>query len=411
MTVSLDWLAQVNVVINTTVFQAPSFNNCMIMGVFPIADAPSTWSGARYHAYSNAAAVSTDFTPLYNAAISANAFAQAFKYQILIKAAQEFFSQEPTPELLYISCIDNTTTVNYVAEFTNITNAFNNFYAFYIADQVTATQLTTSTTGIYAAIASLTSAKNYKICFVDTSDLNITSGHFLYDATVGGIGSQRAMLFAHTLNPQTAVPSGAVSAPAVTLAAESMGAFFTNLFSAGIGLKPISGQGLQETASDTVITNSTLGDLGPNSRSGLLSVNANIYPAFGNSASGYVQYGFMASSTNSELLYLDQVIGADYIKLNVQADLATYILSQQPTGGVPYNDAGIQSLVNVFKKTLQNAVNQNVIQQFSNSNISFVPYAQVSNTDKTNRIYQGLSANLTYLSRIQRVAVNVALSL
>jgi len=213
------------------------------------------------------------------------------------------------------------------------------------------------------------------------------------------------------LNPQAATPSAAVSAPSVVLGAACMGAYFTNLFTSGIGLKTISGQTLVSTAADTVITRSTLGKI-DSPRDGLMSVNANVYPAFGTSASsGYMQYGFMASATNTQLIYLDQIVGADYIKLNVQADFASYILSQQPTGGVPYSDVGIQSLVSVFKKTLQGAVTQNIIQQFNNSNISYVNYAQVSNTDKTNRIYQDLSASLTYLGRIQRVAVGITLSL
>lgn len=416
MSVTLDWLTQIDVVINTTAIQVPTFNNCMIMAVFPTADRPdgsvgyaTNWGTSIFHEYSNSADIVKDFTVNYNAAITATQFAQAFKYQILMKQALEFFAQVPTPQNLYVSCLDNTTTIDYTAQFSLITAAQNNFYAFTIADQITATQLTTPITGIYDALSSLTSAKNLKIMFVDTSNMAITSGNFLFDATIGGIGNQRAMLCAHSKNPQTAVPGLLVTGPQVTLGAAFMGAFFTNLFSAGIGLKAMSGQVLQSTLSDPVVTNSTIGI--PGQGDGLLGVNANIYPSFGTSAQGYMQYGFTASTTTSQINYLDEIIGADYIKLNVQADLTTYLLSQQPTGGVPYTDVGIQNLVSVFKNTLQGAVTQNIIQQFTNSNITAVNYANTPLIDKTNRIYKGLSANLTYLQRIQRLQVGITLGL
>lgn len=415
MAVSLDWLAQINVTINTSVVQAPTFNNCMIMGVFPTASRPNgaggfatNWGTNPYYAYSSLTQLTTDFRKLEAAAVAASNFTQAFKYQILIKAATQFFQQTPAPVLLYVSCIDNTTTVDYTVQFNKIIAATNDFYACYIADQVTATQLNT---GINPAIASLITDQNYKLFFVDTADLAITSGHFLYDATNDGIGSQRAMLFAHTLNPQTAVPTVHLDDPSVTLGAACMGAFFTNLFSSGIGLKALAGQTLQNVPSDSAITRSSLGEINGNGRTGLMSVNANVYPSFGTGGQGYMQYGFMASATNSNLRYLDQIIGADYIKLNVQADLASYILSKQPTGGVPFSDVGIQALANTFKKTLQTAVTQNIIQQFSNSDVGVVPYSQVLPADKTNRIYQGLSASLVYLGRIQRVAVSITLGL
>lgn len=419
MTVSLDWLAQIDVTINTTVFQAPTFKNCMVMGVFPTADRPdgaggykTNWGTNLYHSYSNFADINQDFTVNYTAAITATQWAQAFKYQILIAAARKFFAQQPTPTTLIVGCIDNTSIVNYTTAITNITNQYNSFYTFYIADQVTATQVTQSN-GIYDALNSLVASQNLKVCFIDTSDLNIGTGHFLYDATHdvsgGRIGNQRVMFFAHTLNAQTAVPIAALpEEPSVALSAAFMGAFYTNLFTGTVGLKSMSGQTLLSTAADVVIDKSALGT--PEGFDGLIGACANVYPALGGDT-GFMQYGLMTASTSTSLIYLDQVIGADYIKLNVQSDLASYILSQQPLGGVPYSDVGIQNLVTTFKNTLQRAVNQNVILPFSNADIVFKNYADVLPADKTNRIYRDLSANLTYLSRIQRVIVGITLGL
>jgi hypothetical protein len=417
MTVNLDWLVRVDVTINNGVVQAPSFNNCMIMGVFPIASIPdgttgfaTNWLGNRYFGYTNATDISTDFTKLYDAAVTATQFAQAFKYQILIKAAQEFFAQTPTPAILYVSCIDNTTTVNYVTQFGLITTAFNNFYAFYIADQVTSTQLTTSTTGIYAGIDSLTSNKNSKICFVDNADIGSSSGSFLYDSTNLGIGSLRAMLYVHSDNPQLAVPSAVVSAPKVCLAAATMSKYFTNLFTAKVGLKAVGNLTLSSTSADSVINQTTLGEVGKTG--GILGVNGNCYPTFGNLGSGYVEYGLMAGATFSNLFYLDQIVGEDYLKLNVQADLATFILAKADEGGLDYDDSGIQLLVNAFKDSLtKNGVNKKIIQQFSNSNIVYSIYKNVSLADKTNRIYKDLAANLIFLTRIQRLQLSLSLSL
>lgn len=399
MTVSLDWLAQINIIINTTVVQVPTFNNCMIIGLFPFGSIPSSWGGAIYKGYNSYAAINADFASKITGTTT-----QDNRYQWLLNAASQFFSQTPTPTTLYLAQIDPATT-NYVTALNTVTTAFNNFYAFYIADQLTASQVT-GANGVYAGLASLTSSNNLKVLFIDTADLGIVATDFLYDVTNGGIGNPRAILCAHTNN---FVPvAGGTQAP-TALGAACMGAFFTNLFTTSIGLKALGNQALTSVASDSVITAASLGT--PGQGNGIIGVNGNVYPAFGSGGAGYMQYGTMASSTSDSLLYLDEVVGADYIKLTVQADLVSYILQQQPVGGVPYSDVGIQSLATVFKNSLQKGVTQNIIQQFTNTNIGIVPYSQVTSGDKAARIYQGLSANLTYLGRIQRLYVNVTLGI
>ena len=77
MSVSLDWLTEVDVTISTTVVQVPSFNNAMIMGVFPSASKPSSWGSAIYKLYTSSAAVASDFAAALAAAISGTPGIQA----------------------------------------------------------------------------------------------------------------------------------------------------------------------------------------------------------------------------------------------------------------------------------------------------------------------------------------------
>lgn len=407
MSVDLSWLANINVSISTTALSAPSFNNCMIAAVFPVASKPSGWGSALAYNYTSLAAITADFQGLYDAAVTASQFVQAYKYAILLKAAFKFFSQTPTPTSLVVSCIDNTSTINYVTALQNIVNSNNNWFAFYIADQTTASQLTASN-GIYDAVVSQVTQNNPKICFLDSNDLNITSGHFFYDATNGGIGSSNVCLFGHTNNPVSTTVTTAASV-VETLAASNLGEYFTNLFTGNVGVKTLALAQLAQTAADTAITKSALGSVGP-SGSGLLNVNANVYPSIG--GSGLMQYGLMSSSVPNTLVYLDQVVGATYIQLTVQTDLANYLIQKRAISqSVPYNDSGIQQLALVFKNSLQKAVNFGVIQQFSNSDITTVPYSQVSDADKSAKIYTGLSASLLFLGQIQRVQVGINISL
>ena len=401
MSIPLDYLVAVNVNINITAVSIQSFQNCLMFGVFPSASKPVSWGTNNYYPYGSYAEVSADF-----ASKITGTTLQDNRYKWLLNAAQQFFQQSPTPAVLYISRLDVGSTT-YAAQLNALTDVFNNFYCFYVADKVVATDLTTADTGWYAALAAQESKSNLKIAFFDTDDLDITSGNFLYDVTNGGIGSKRAMLFAHSQN-FTPVAGGTTTA--VSLAAAVMGSYFSNLFVGSVGLKQVAWTQLAGTPIDTAVTKSNIGTAGAQLPNGLLGVNANVYPGFGNSNLALVQYGFMSASTPSSLYYLDDVVGADYIKVTVQADLVNFIVSRMPTG-VPYNDAGIQSLVNVFKKSLQNGVTQNIIQQFTNSNISYYNYSQVTDTDKAQRKYPYLSASLQYLGRIQMLTVQVNLGL
>jgi len=140
-----------------------------------------------------------------------------------------------------------------------------------------------------------------------------------------------------------------------------------------------------------------------------LGVNGNVYPSFGASGLGLMQYGLMASSNSSALLYLDQIVGADFIQLNLEADLSSLIIAAQPTGGIAYDDGGIQTVLNAAKSSLQKAVTQRIIQQFNNGNFTYLNAAQVSAAKKSSGVYDDMSVVLTFLGRILRVGLNVEL--
>ena len=404
MTVNLSWIADINVTINTTALQGPSFKG-MVMGVFPVASLPTSWAGSLVHQYGSNAEIVADFTPLYDAAIVALDYVQAYKYAILLKACSTFFTQTPTSDILYVSCLDNTAAINYVTGIQAIVDADNGWYAFYLADQVTSTQLTQNN-GVYDAINSLTSNNNLKVGFFDTNDPVITAGNFLYDSTQAGKGISRAILFYLPTNPVSTTVTTAL-AVVDTLAAANMGKYFTNLFDTGIGLKSISGTQLNSVTIDSTITKTQLGDAGLGT--GFLEVNGNVYPSFGASGLGLMQYGLMASSNSSALLYLDQIVGADFIQLNLEADLSSLIIAAQPTGGIAYDDGGIQTVLNAAKSSLQKAVTQRIIQQFNNGNFTYLNAAQVSAAKKSSGVYDDMSVVLTFLGRILRVGLNVEL--
>jgi hypothetical protein len=185
-----------------------------------------------------------------------------------------------------------------------------------------------------------------------------------------------------------------------------MGAYFSTIFNNGVGIKPAGGQQLDYTSTDPKINTGNIGNIGDDNTK-FVNVNANVYPTFGSTEIGLLEYGTMISSTRTAILYADQIVGTDFIKLTCQTDLATYIITQQAKGGVPYNDTGILALVEVFKNSLQKAVDNGILNQFSNSAISFVDAANVLPADKSARIYKGLSAEVVLAGNIQRISVVV----
>jgi hypothetical protein len=392
--VNLSWLSQVNVLVNTTVNQAPSFNGCMVIGVFPPASKPAAWGTNLTYSYSSYAQISADFS----SKITGTAL-QDNRYQWLLNAASVFFAQLPTPTNLVVSCLDPTLT-NYVTALQSIFNSNNIPYAFYVADAITATQVTQAN-GWAAALVSQRSLVNPKKMFMDVAD----SGTIAATIQTAG-GSNDLYIFNHA---QNLTPIAGSTSQPVSLAAACMGAYFTNLFTSSVGLKSISGMQLQGIPGDSTITTSAMGI--PGTTVGLIPTNNNVYPLFGNAGLALVQYGYASSSKAATQVYIDQIVGADYIQLTVQADLANVLVNQQPLGGLPYDDSGIQVLVAAFKGSLNKAVLNKVILPFKNSDIIYLNKSQVPVQDIANKIYQSLSANLTYLSRIQRLAVNCNISI
>ncbi|MDE2293743.1 MAG: hypothetical protein KGL53_16805, partial [Elusimicrobia bacterium] len=212
-------------------------------------------------------------------------------------------------------------------------------------------------------------------------------------------------------------PAGIVA----QFAGASLGEYFNDIFTTGIGLKTISSMQLASQPIDPYVTTSNIGTPGQaGSSTNLIGYTNNVYAGFGNSSpgTGLTQYGYttasqFGSSTISPV-YIDQVVGAAYLQFVAQADLVAFIIAQQPTGGVLYNDFGIQQIINVFKGSVNKAVNQNILQPPLNSNYSYYTYAQVQQLDPNaiaNRIYKDLTFNGKFLSRIQQIALTINLSL
>lgn len=409
--VDLSWLVQTNISINTLVVQPPSFNSCMIIGVFPTANLPTSWGGLIYHNYTSLSDIISDFSALITGTTL-----QDNRYQWLINAATRFFAQTPTPSNVYLAQVQTPvvgTAWNYSTVLTTITAAFNDFIGFTIADKLSLTNAAvaaTSTTpgfagtgGLNPALVALKSANNEKICFMDSSDRTIAAS-----LQSGNTGVNDLLVLYHALN-FTPVAGGTGSM--VSQAAANLQAYFGNIFTTGVNLKILSSLRLaSDDVIDTTITTSNIGIPGTND-GGYVTTNNNVYCGFGAGVGiGLMQYGYMSSSTTDQQIYLDQVVGALYMRVTTTAGLVTFLLSKSPSG-LLYNDFGIQELLTKYKSLIQLSVDQKIIQAFTNSNFTYTNYAQVAPADIANRIYKDLGFNGNFLSRIQRIANSINLSL
>ncbi len=259
----------------------------------------------------------------------------------------------------------------------------------------------TTTTGVVAGLSALRSATNQKKMFQDFNDY--TQPGLIQTAG----GSKDLTCFYHSLNLQTSSTSTRAQ-----LGEAALSEYFINVFQGNNGLTQLSSMQLTGQPRDPVIATANIGIPGQaGSSTNLIGWNNNVYASFGAPPGiGLIQYGYQSNSLPDAQIYLDQVVGADYVQFVSQANLVTLILNSLPSG-IPYSDEGIQIILNNFKNSLQQAVNQNILQPFTNSNFTYTNYAQVTSMDISNRIYQDLSFSGLFLSRIQRIAVAVNLSI
>lgn len=301
----------------------------------------------------------------------------------------------------------DATTVIPAATFTNIAPAIVNVTVTNPAAAVNQVPgVLTATIGLVPALLAFRTSNNIKKMFLDT---NVTT----YAQTIqAGNGSKDLTIFYHSLNLMAYN-----AATTASLSAAALSEYFTDLFQVGVGLKSLSSMQLTGVPIDPTVTNNTIGQdpTQAGSSINLLGWAQNVYAGFGTAPGlGLVQYGFQSNSIPSALVYLDQIVGGDFIQLTAQSDGANYIVSQQPFGGVPYNDNGIQAVLNVFKNSMQKAVNQNILMPFTNSNFTYPNFATVLANNPawiSARIYQGLVFNGELLNRIQRVSTTVNLTL
>ena len=497
MSVNNSWLVDVNVSINTTTAQVPTFNNCALVGVMPTQASPyqsppSSWSGAIYQNYTSLATLQNDFLPCLQGAETAGDLLAADRFEWLLNAASAYFSQIPSPAQVYVFGMPTETSASsYTTIFNNFTAVQNNFYGFSICDLILANsystcvvQLTTNagatipagtavtpktassyytllqpytvasagnylvpfysldattsipmttfsavspaiaavtavtnltaavvgkpgyvtpTTGVCVALASLRAASNQKKFFADFNDYTQS------EAIQAGGGSEDLTCFYHSLNLQ-----GYNATTAASLAAACLGSYFTQVFVGNNGLTQLSSSQLQGQPTDPSVTTSNIGSPGVvGSSTNLIGWNNNVYPGFGGSNLGLVQYGYQSNSTATAQVYLDQVVGADYTQFNAQANLLTLLLDSLPSG-IPYSNVGIQQILTSFKNSIQQSVNQNILQPISNSNFTYSTYQQVqagNPSNIANRIYNSMTFTGAFLSRIQMIKLQVNLTL
>lgn len=308
-----------------------------------------------------------------------------------------FYSTDGTTAVSASSFNAISPTISAVTTVTNVSAAITGIPGF-----------DTTSTGVIAGLTAMRSAGNPKTMFQDTLDPTVAG-------TVQAAGGYQDLeFFYHSLNLQA--PKGFVPATVVNkaqLAASSMSEYFTDLFSTGVGLKPISSMQLTDQPTDPTVTDQTIGQPATSgSSSSFIGWNNNVYALIG--SIGLVQYGYTSDSTVNAQKYIDEKVGADYLQAVAQANISTLIINAQPTGGLPYNDSGIQQVVQALKNGCQSAVLQNIIQPFSNSDFVYLTYAQMvaqHPAEIAARQYNELTFNGKILSRIQTIKVLVNLSL
>lgn len=497
MSVNNSWLVDVNVSINTTTAQVPTFNNCALVGVMPTQASPyqsppSSWGGAIYQNYTSLATLQSDFLPLASSAQTAGDLLAADRFEWLLNAGSAYFSQTPSPSQVYVFGMPTETSASsYTTIFNSFTAVQNNFYGFsicdlilanaystcvvqlttnagvtipagtavipetassyytllqpytvpaagtyllpfYSVDAITAVPMTTFSavspalaavtavtnltaaitgkpgyitpvTGVCVGLASLRAISNQKKLFADFNDYNQAA------IIQAGGGSEDLTCFYHSLNLQAYNATSAAS-----LSAACMASYFTQVFEGNNGLTQLSSSQLQQQPVDPTVTTSNIGSPGVvGSSTNLIGWNNNVYPGFGGSNLGLVQYGYQSNSKAIAQIYLDQVVGADYTQFNAQANLLTLLLDSLPSG-IPYSNVGIQQILNNFKNSIQQSVNQNILQPISNSNFTYSTYQQVQASNPgniANRIYNSMTFTGAFLSRIQMIKLQVNLTL
>lgn len=259
----------------------------------------------------------------------------------------------------------------------------------------------TPTTGLTTMMAGLRADNNLKYLFLPANDPTVARE---IQTELGG--SNSILILEHSQHFQF---YSAAKRPSIHGA--FLAEYFTDLFKTGIGLKCLSSTQLKGQPTDPFVTTTTIGQ--PETTSGFANLtgwNNNIYALFGTSLA-LLQYGHATSSTPTTRIYLDQVVGADYLQVVTQADLTNLLVTSQITGSLPFSDTGIQQILSTIKSSAQKLVDLQVIQPFQNSDFVYKTYREVSLADITNRIYQDLTFNATFLSRIHRVALTVNLGL
>lgn len=397
MAVDIDYRVDVNVSLSNSAAQVITLDVCLFVGIFPSV-AGFTTRLKRFDSYQ---AVSDFFTPLLTGTATS---VQNERYKKIIGSAYYFFAQSPSPEFLYIGRMDPSETYADIATVIQSMREENDtFYA------VNWLELFDSTNVNDLVLLAESFALLKKKLFVTLNDQTIVTdpSTSVANSLITSTGANRnVMLMYHS----TSFPANTYTTPITNpqnIAAAFMGAFFTP--TAGFPNAPlaraVSYTSLQAIPVDPTISSET-------ALTSALGVNATVYTAWGASDTlgvpGLTE-GKMASSSASAPVYLDTIIGMDYLESRIQTDL--FNAQNNFPQFFYYDDDGIQYAFSIFKTSIQACVTLKLFKQFSNSDLTFLTYDQCALSDIANRIYRGFSATLTSLSHIERIKITVGVQL
>lgn len=127
----------------------------------------------------------------------------------------------------------------------------------------------------------------------------------------------------------------------------------------------------------------------------VLGKNFNVYTEIAGVA--FAQEGTVV---NGE--FIDTIRGTDFIQTRIAEEVFASLVNEKK---VPYTNAGIALLENKVDQVLRLSTNQGILAADPAYTITTVPVSQVSQVDKANRTYKGLSFRGTYAGAVHSTEI------
>lgn len=256
----------------------------------------------------------------------------------------------------------------------------------------------TGTGNVASGLVSLRTLYGPKKCLADTDNVE-------YAGDVQALAGNKDLL----INYYVYNCQAHYSALSYSLSGAGMGRYFVDLFDTGVGLKTYALMQLSGLPADPTVTTTNIGNVTqPGGTDNLIGWNNNVYAGLGIPC---MQYGTMSNSIPDSLVYLDQIVGADYLQLLIQNALVTLLLNSQATGGLSYDNTGIGRVVSTIEAAAGQAAALGIIQQPKGGEIVYKTVQQISAADITARLFKDIVCNYTLVSRIQQIKLVVNVSL